>query len=29
MKKFNVINYNFNSGKKEEYDIMPYLIKTN
>ena len=27
MKSFNVINYNFNSGKFVEYDIMPYLIR--
>ena len=27
MKSFNVINYNFNSGKFVGYDIMPYLIR--
>ena len=28
MKSFNVITYDFNSGKFVEYDIMPYLIRT-
>ena len=28
MKTFNVITYDFNSGKFVEYDIMPYLIRT-
>ena len=28
MKSFNVITYDFNSGKFVKYDIMPYLIRT-
>ena len=28
MKSFNVIIYDFNSGKFVKYDIMPYLIRT-
>jgi hypothetical protein len=26
MKKFNVINFNFNSRKMESFDVIPYLV---